>query len=118
MKFMHRRRQHPRLSAGDDDLDPLNGVANLFDLGLVFIVGLLLTIFAAYHLDDLFNEKSNLTIMKQTAAGELEIITKKGRRIEALKVSREKSRGLGKRLGTAYRLKDGSMIYVPDDKGE
>ena len=116
MKFMRRRRQYHFLA--DDDQDPMSGVANLFDIGLVFIVGLLLSLFATYHLDELFNVKSNLTIMKRTASGELEIITKKGHHVEALKVSRDKGRGMGERLGTAYRLRDGSMIYVPDEKGE
>ena len=101
---------------GLSDNDPLTGVANLFDLGLVFIVGLLLALFGAYHLEDLLKEDSEVTISKQSANGELEIITKKGRKIEAMKVSREKSRGKGQRLGTAYRLENGTMVYVPESE--
>jgi len=44
--------------------DPLSGVANLFDIGLVFIVGLIVTLFTAYHLQDLFSEKSEITLLK------------------------------------------------------
>lgn len=95
--------------------DPLSGVANLFDLGLVFIVGLLLTLFTAYGLTDLFSEKSELTVLKKDAQGQLEIITKKGRKIRAMKVTGQKAEGLGERLGTAYRLQDGTMVYVPED---
>lgn len=94
--------------------DPLSGVANLFDIGLVFIVGLVVTLFAAYHLQDLFSETSNMTILKQTEQGQLEVITKKGKRIQAMRMTREQARGRGERLGVAYRLEDGSTVYVPD----
>lgn len=53
--------------------------------------------------------------MKQSESGEMEIITKKGRRINAMKVSREKAQGRGERLSAAYRLQDGTMVYVPED---
>ncbi|SFM44692.1 DUF2149 domain-containing protein [Thermodesulforhabdus norvegica] len=98
-----------------DPEDPLVGVANLFDLGLVFIVGLLLTLFTAYGLTDLFSEKSEFTILKKDARGQLEIITKKGRDIRAMRVTGKKAEGLGERLGTAYRLQDGTMVYVPEE---
>lgn len=96
------------------DNDPLTGVANLFDIGLVFIVGLILTLFSTYHLQDLFSERSEMTIMKKSETGEMEIITKKGKKIEAVKVSKQKAKGKGERLGIAYKLENGSMVYVPE----
>ena len=96
------------------DDDPMTGVANLFDIGLVFIVGLLMTLFSAYHLQDLFDKTSEMTIMKQHHSGEMEIITKKGTKVKAMKVSNAKATGQGERLGVAYRLKDGTMVYVPE----
>ncbi len=102
-------------STESESNDPLTGVANLFDLGLVFIVGLIFTLFSAYHLQDLFDKKSELTIMKQSKSGQTEIITKKGKKIEARKVTKKEAKGRGERLGTAYRLEDGTMIYVPDN---
>lgn len=96
------------------DEDPLSGVANLFDVGLVFIVGLLITLFTAYHLQDLFSEEATFTIMKQYESGQLEMITKKGKEIKAIKVTRKQAEGLGERLGIAYRLEDGTMVYVPE----
>jgi len=99
---------------GDDD--PLNGVANLFDLGLVFIVGMIVSLFAAYHLQDLFSDQSNLTITKKSASGQMEVIVKQGKQVKALRVSAdERSKGQGTRLGVAYRLEDGTMVYVPDE---
>jgi hypothetical protein len=99
------------------DDDPLTGVANLFDIGLVFIVGLLMTLFSAYRLQDLFDQTSEITIMKQNASGQMEIITKKGTKIKATRVTRDTARGRGTRLGVAYRLENGAMVYVPDQKG-
>ncbi len=96
------------------DNDPLTGVANLFDIGLVFIVGLIVTLFTAYQLQDLFSEKSELTIMKKNDNGQMEIITKKGKKIKAIKVTKNKTQGVGERLGIAYRLENGSMVYVPE----
>ena len=111
MRFVKKRRLNEIDAVSDDD--PLSGVANLFDVGLVFVVALLVMLFSAYHLQDLFDQNSDMTIMKKTADDQLEIITKKGVKIEAVKVSKSKTKGRGERLGTAYRLKDGTMVYVP-----
>lgn len=108
------KRQQDR-GSGLADNDPMGGVANLFDLGLVFIVGLLLALFGSYHLQELLQQDSKLTITKESASGEMEIIIKDGRSIEAMKVSPEQAKGRGQRLGTAYRLEDGSMVYVPEE---
>lgn len=94
--------------------DPMSGVANLFDCSVVFIVALILALFNVYHLQDLFSEKSDMTIMKQDKNGQMEIITKKGTNIKAIKVTKEKSEGRGERLGVAYKLEDGTMVYVPE----
>jgi hypothetical protein len=115
IRYFKRRRDR---GEGLADNDPMTGVANLFDLGLVFIVGLLLALFGTYHLDDLLRTDTNLTITKQSANGDLQIITKKGKKIEAVKVSKNKNKGRGRRLGTAYRLEDGSMVYVPEQDNE
>lgn len=113
MKYFNRK-----LSLGTDlsDNDPMNGVANLFDLGSVLIVGLLLALFSSLHMEDLLQEDSQVTITKQSATGEMEIIVKDGKKIEAMKVSREQAKGKGQRLGTAYRLENGSMVYVPESE--
>ncbi|MFH0784915.1 MAG: DUF2149 domain-containing protein [Pseudomonadota bacterium] len=111
MRYLGRNQKR---GSGLSDNDPMSGVANLFDLGLVFIVGLLLALFGSYHLQDLLQENSQVTITKESASGEMEIIIKDGKKIEAMKVSREQAKGRGQRLGTAYRLENGSMVYVPE----
>jgi hypothetical protein len=117
MKFLKKRNGHKFRDFGASalsDNDPMSGVANLFDIGLVFIVGLIVTLFSAYHLQDLFSEKSEITLLKQSKDQEMEIITKKGKKIKAVKVSKQKADGRGERLGVAYKLENGSMVYVPD----
>ncbi len=123
MRYLSRRRiRKARKGFGDQafrDDDPMGGVANLFDIGLVFIVGLILTLFSVYHLQDLFNEQSSFTLVKQNdGTREMEIITKQGKKIKAMKVTRESVQGRGHRLGVAYQLEDGSMVYVPEQPME
>jgi hypothetical protein len=100
--------------AGEAD-DPMNSIANLLDIFLVFIVAMLISFLSAYHLQDLLTEDSNVTVMKQTADGEITIVTKQASKIEAVKVTRSEAEGKGVRLGVAYRLEDGSMVYMPDE---
>jgi hypothetical protein len=117
MKFFKKRNGRNHKDFGSPALsenDPMSGVANLFDIGLVFIVGLIVTLFTAYHLQDLFSEKSEITLLKKSKDQEMEIITKKGKKIKAVKVSKQKAEGRGERLGVAYKLENGSMVYVPD----
>ena len=96
------------------DEDPLAGIANLFDVSIVFIVGLMLTLFSVYRMSDLVDSKSEVTMVKTNAQGEREIIVKKGKQITAYKVTGKTAAGNGERLGTAYRLSNGQIIYVPE----
>ncbi|MBI3046830.1 MAG: DUF2149 domain-containing protein [Acidobacteria bacterium] len=98
--------------------DPLSGIANLFDVSVVFIVGLMITLFSVYRMGDLVDARSEVTLVKTNAQGEREIIVKKGTKITAYKVSGKTAVGDGERLGTAYRLADGQIIYVPETDGD
>ncbi len=94
--------------------DPLVGVANIFDVAVVFIVGLMITLFSVYRIGDLIDPDSDLTLVKTDSQGLQEIIVKKGTEITAYELTGETLGGDGERLGTAYRLADGQIIYVPD----
>ena len=98
-----------------DSPDPMSGVVNLFDAAVVFIAALLLALMTVFDAKEIFSKDSNMTIVKRNDRGEMTVIRKKGRRIKAVKMTREQAEGRGTRLGTAYRLEDGSMIYVPED---
>ena len=112
MSFLKRRGRFDRY---DEPLeDPISGVANLFDVSVVFIVSMMIALFMAYNMLDMMDPKSEMTIMKKSADGRAEIVTKKGKEIKVQKVTDKRLSGEGERLGTAYKLKDGKVIYVPE----
>lgn len=101
-----------QISEGDD---PMNSIANLLDIFLVFIVAILVSFLSAYHLQELLSQGSDVTVMTQSSDGEITITTKRSTKIEAVKITRSEAEGRGVRLGVAYRLEDGSMVYIPDE---
>lgn len=116
MKYLQNSRQGVLGKAKREE--PLHGVANLFDVALVFIVALLLSLMATYQILDFFNPETEITIMKKVK-DQWQIITKKGKEVKVKKVTDRKVGGdEGVRLGTAYQLKDGKVIYVPDQLTE
>ncbi len=96
------------------DEDPMAGVANLFDVSVVFIVALMISLFSVFRIGDLMDPTSEITLVKTNAQGLREVIVKKGTEITAYELTGETLGGDGERLGTAYRLADGQIIYVPD----
>ena len=107
MKFMHSH--EPFMTDGDED--PMASVGNLFDIALVFVVALLFALMTR-HGEAVFQSK---TQAKVNEAGQIEIITREGKTVKHLKQSQEKAECRGVRLGTAYRLEDGTTIYVPEE---
>jgi hypothetical protein len=105
-------------SPEEPEEDPLAGVANLFDVSVVFIVGLMISLFSVYRMGDLMDPETEVTMVMTNEQGQSEIIVKRGTEIEAYEVTGETLAGDGERLGTAYRLADGQIIYVPDDPAE
>ena len=112
MKFMRSSRE---CRAASDGGDPMGGLANLFDVAVVFIAALLLALMSVFDAKELFDRDSSFTVIKRNDRGEMTLIRKEGRRMKAVKMTREEAAGRGVRLGTAYRLEDGSMIYVPEE---
>ncbi|MCC7098284.1 MAG: DUF2149 domain-containing protein, partial [Rubrivivax sp.] len=43
-----------------------------------------------------------------------EVLVKKGEKVERYKASGAIGRGDGEKAGVAYRMKDGSIVYVPE----
>ena len=76
---------------------------------------LLLSLMATYQILDFFNPESEITIMKKVE-NQWRIITKKGKEIEVKKVTNRKVGGdEGLKPGTAYQLKSGRVVYVPEE---
>src|SRR5262245_30191234 len=117
MRYIKKNRGGINLGDNVHDDDPLSGVANLFDLSLVFIVAVLMALFAVFAEHDMLNPDSEWTITKKNDKGELEIISKKDNEIKVQKVTDKKLSGNGTRLGMAYKLEDGRIVYVEDTTG-
>lgn len=97
-----------------DDLeadDPVLSVVNLIDVFLVIIAALLLAI--ANNPMNPFTQE-DVTIIKNPGKATMEMIVKKGEVIEHYQASGEIGTGEGARAGVAYRMKDGSFVYVPE----
>lgn len=99
-----------------DDSDPLGGVVNLFDASMVLVVALLLALAGSASLAEVAARMStqDITIVTNPGGPDMEMIVKKGERIERLRASDERGTGRGRRLGVAYRLESGEVIYVPE----
>ena len=108
------RRYKKFINPAEDD--PLAAVANLFDVAMVFAVALILAMFSALSVPELLTSK-NYTVVKNPGKKDMEIITKEGVKIDRYRMTDETmSGGSGKRLGTAYMLPNGEVIYVPESK--
>ena len=58
--------------------------------------------------------QKDVTIVTNPGQPDMEMIVKRGNKIERLRASDELGWGRGLRLGTAYRLESGDVVYVPD----
>lgn len=115
MSFLKRREQRKhRLSVHAED--PMNIVANLFDVAMVFAVGLMVAIVSAYHLHELLSAEDFTLLKNPNQPGQMEIISKEGKKIKAQKLTKEMVEGQGIRLGVAYKLLDGRVVYIPEGK--
>ncbi|MBP5710626.1 MAG: DUF2149 domain-containing protein [Bacteroidales bacterium] len=101
-------------SSGDDD--PMSVVSNLFDVAMVFAVALMVALVSRYNMTEMFS-KEDFTIVKNPGKADMEIITKEGEKINRYTLSDDQSQSdgkLGRRVGTAYELENGEIIYVPE----
>lgn len=107
-----------RIILDDEDEDPLSGVANLFDVAMVFAVALLVMLVVSYSIPELLDDESEITVVKNPGQPNMQIIIKEGKTLKVLKMTEKLAGGQGSRMGTAYRLENGEIIYVPDDGNE
>jgi hypothetical protein len=105
MKVSARARRHP-----DRAGDPLDGLVNMFDVGLVLAVAFLLAALQSVDLTDLLTKK-DVTVIRHSASGDT-IVVKRGEQLRTLKLSDQKAAGQGTRVGSVYRLPDGRLVYV------
>ena len=111
-----RRFRRTGLLKDDDEQSPMVTVANVFDVAMVFSVALLVALVMSYHLPELLSSNEDFTIVKNPGAQDMKILIKEeGNPIEVMNMTDNIGGGTGEALGTAYRLADGRVIYVPDD---
>ncbi len=98
---------------GDGD-DPILSLVNLIDVFLVVIAALMLAI-ANNPLNPFTSD--SVTLIRNPGKPDMEIVTKDGAKIERYKGEGVVGSGKGVRAGVAYRMGDGSLVYVPDSAG-
>jgi hypothetical protein len=95
---------------GDRSGDPLDGLVNLFDLGIVLAVAFLLAALQSVNLTELLTRK-NVTVVRNDSSGQT-LIVKQGDKLKTVRLSRETVTGAGERVGDVFRLADGRLVYV------
>jgi hypothetical protein len=101
---MRRHRTRARRRLGGETGDPLDGLVNLFDLGIVLAVAFLIAGLAS----TIDRQNAKLTPRAQQSQ----------QRTRAVPTPAQYApvRGKGKAVGTVYRLADGRLIYTRPSK--
>lgn len=101
----------------DEDNDPMSVVSNLFDVAMVFAVALMVALISRYSMTEMFSQE-DFTMVKNPGKENMEIITKEGEKINRYTPSEDTSSQngkKGKKVGIAYELENGEIIYVPEE---
>jgi hypothetical protein len=114
---MTRRRPRPPAFFRDSEgeVNPLAGMANLFDVAMVFAVALMVALVSYLRVPALLEDK-DYTVITNPGEPDMEIIVKEGKEIQHYEATDETGVGRGQLLGKAYRLPDGRVVYVPAEK--
>ena len=94
----------------EEDNDPISAVSNLFDVAMVFAVALMVALVTRYNMTEM------LSTVKNPGKENMEIITKEGEKINRYTPSEDQNQSgkRGKKVGIAYELENGEIIYVPE----
>ena len=97
---------------GERDDDPLSGVANLFDVAMVFALGVIVMLLMYLSIPEVLTQ-TDMTIVKNPGQPNMEVIVKSGKRIEKLDMMNEtlQTEVVGE-VGRIYKMKGGGMVYV------
>jgi hypothetical protein len=95
IEVRRRARSHP-----DRGGDPLDGLVNLFDLGIVLALAFLLATLSSLQLTGVLTGDT--------------VVVRQDQRVRAVETEGRKVIGEGRRVGTVYRLQDGRTVLVED----
>lgn len=110
------KRRNKLIQKSVEEDDPMSVVSNLFDVAMVFAVALMVALVTRYNMTEMFSQE-DFTMVKNPGKDIMEIITKEGQEINRYTPSEDQSHTdgtKGKRVGVAYELEDGKIIYVPE----
>lgn len=88
--------------------DPLDGLVNLFDLGIVLAVAFLLAALSSLHLTGTLTRHGP----RASGGGARQITLKPGDKVAPLPKPGRRTIGRGVQAGVVYRLADGRLVYV------
>ena len=108
------RRSLGFLNSTNDDGNPLTIMANLFETGLVFALGFMIALIGSMNMMDMLNPDTKVTVTTERKDG-IQIIIKDGKKTTIRRMTKNIGEGDGQKLGIAYKLEDGSVIYVPEN---
>ncbi len=92
--------------------DPLDGLVNLFDLGIVLAVAFLLAALSSVDLEEVFTDQEALEEARAITASESDVVSE----LELL--PGERVVGQGQEVGTVYELDDGRTVIVRPEGSE
>ena len=78
---MRNKRRRVPIFKREEDTDPLSVVVNLFDVAMVFAVALMVAMVMNMNMTEVFS-KEDFTVVKNPGKDNMEIISKKGNKIE------------------------------------
>ncbi|HET8898732.1 MAG TPA: DUF2149 domain-containing protein [Rhodanobacteraceae bacterium] len=96
----------------DEADDPILSVVNLIDVFLVVIAALLITV-AQNPLMQMV-QSENVTVITDAGQPSMQMLVKQGDKIERFRANGQTGEGQGTKAGVAYRMQDGSVVYVPE----
>jgi hypothetical protein len=102
-----RRRARTHADRGGD---PLDGLVNLFDLGIVLAVAFLLAALSSLKLSDLLTQE-DVTVVRSGPDSNT-VIVKRGQRVRTIELQGRRVVGEGRRIGSVFRLEDGRVVFV------
>ncbi|MDP3650561.1 MAG: DUF2149 domain-containing protein [Rhodoferax sp.] len=109
-----RRPMNINILEDDDGDDPILSVVNIVDVFLVIIAVLLIAV-----IENPLNPfaTQDVIVIKNPGKPDMGMVVKEGNELKEYKSSGQIGEGQGAKAGTAYRLKNGTMVYVPETEG-
>jgi len=91
--------------------DPLDGLVNLFDIGIVLAVGFLLAVLSSLNLESALTSAQRAQAARQQSAPP--VVARRDQSVRPLRPRPgERVVGRGTPVGTVYRLIDGRTVLV------